>query len=425
MTGTSIVRPVLKIGAQGIKSIRDYTEIEVAPLTVLAGANSSGKSSLLQPFLMVKQTLEAPYDPGPLLINGANTSFSAVSEMLWHGSGRGTASDLKVMFDDGRGGRTTLTFSTGERGMNLVRQEVVLRSGKKSNLVPGSKKKAMEASISDEYVNIFKDLLKDRDLELNRWRSFFQVSIKDLNFPLDGPNAMSQAATSLIHLPGLRDVPERFYPATEVSDVYPGVFQPYVASVIAAWENKKDPRLAQLGNQLSDLGLTWKVRARRLDDTRVALVVGRLPRPQQGGALDLVNIADVGLGVSQTLPILVALLAASPGQIVLLEQPEIHLHPRAQVALADVLLDAARRGVYVVTETHSNLLLRAIQERVASDRKMANMVRLHWFSRDYDGVTNVSSSTLDENGAFGDWPVDFADIELDIEDRYLNALANE
>jgi predicted ATPase len=85
--------------------------------------------------------------------------------------------------------------------------------------------------------------------------------------------------------------------------------------------------------------------AEQKDETQVELKVGRLPHGLQGGAHDLVSIADVGFGVSQALPVLVALLAAEPGQLVYVEQPEIHLHPSAQRALATVLSEAARRGV--------------------------------------------------------------------------------
>jgi hypothetical protein len=56
----------------GFKSIREEHSIELRPLTVLAGANSAGKSSIMQPFLLLKQTLEATYDPGPLVLDGPN-----------------------------------------------------------------------------------------------------------------------------------------------------------------------------------------------------------------------------------------------------------------------------------------------------------------------------------------------------------------
>ena len=145
----------------------------------------------------------------------------------------------------------------------------------------------------------------------------------------------------LIHLPGARGNPERAYPIAALGDVFPGTFQNYAASVIAHWKESSNPNLERLGDDLASLGLTWKVEPHAVDDTRVELKVARLMKPTHGGASDLVNIADVGLGVSQTLPVVVALLVARPGQMVFIEQPEIHLHPRAQFAMAGLLANAA------------------------------------------------------------------------------------
>src|SRR5438309_6513729 len=73
---------ITRITIQGYKSIVKEQSIDIAPLTILAGANSSGKSSMLQPLLLLKQTLEAPYDPGPLLLNGPNVKFTQVDQFL-------------------------------------------------------------------------------------------------------------------------------------------------------------------------------------------------------------------------------------------------------------------------------------------------------------------------------------------------------
>ena len=100
----------------------------------------------------------------------------------------------------------------------------------------------------------------------------------------------------------------------------------------------------------------------------------------------------------------------------------MHLHPRAQTKLAEVLADAARRGVRVVAETHSSLLLRAIQTLVAKGAIDPALVRLHWFSRDGAGTTQIGSATPDENGAFGEWPEDFGDVALQSEKDYLDAV---
>ena len=73
---------ITRIAVEGFKSIAERQEIEIRPLTILAGANSSGKSSIMQPLLMLKQTLEATYDPGPLKIDGPNVTFTSTEQFL-------------------------------------------------------------------------------------------------------------------------------------------------------------------------------------------------------------------------------------------------------------------------------------------------------------------------------------------------------
>ena len=107
--------------------------------------------------------------------------------------------------------------------------------------------------------------------------------------------------------------------------------------------------------------------------------------PKGGAGGDLVSIADAGFGVSQILPVLVGLLTARSGQLVYVEQPELHLHPKAQQALAGVLAAAAQRGVRVVAETHSSLLLLAVQTLVVEGNSALPIVILHWFQRDAAG----------------------------------------
>ena len=149
--------------------------------------------------------------------------------------------------------------------------------------------------------------------------------------------------------------------------------------------------------------------------------VGRLPQPTRGGAKDLVNIADVGFGVSQTLPVLVALLAAEQDQVVYIEQPEIHLHPRAQFAMAMCLINAAKRGVRVVIETHSSQLLLGLQTAIAQDEIDPKHVIFHWFQRDpLTGESQISAVEPDSAGRFGDWPVDFDEAVMEAQTKYLD-----
>ena len=223
-----------------------------------------------------------------------------------------------------------------------------------------------------------------------------------------------------IYLPGLRGKPERTGPLASTDPPYPGPFQHYAASIIHKWQETRDERLEALADALYTLGLTRQVATKKIDDTRIEIRVGLLSH-RRTSETDMVSIADVGFGVSQVLPVLVALIVAEPGRLVYLEQPELHLHPRAQVALAQVLADAAKRGVRVVVETHSSLLLLAVQTLVAEGKLSPELVKLHWFTRGEDGATKIDTADLDEAGAYGDWPEDFDDVDLKAQSRYIKA----
>jgi predicted ATPase len=420
-------RPTLgAISVAGYKSLFDKQRIEIRPLTILAGANSGGKSSIMQPVLLLKQTLDAPYDPGSLLLGGSNVRLTSAAQLLSKkpGGSRG----LKEF---------SVEFEVGSRKVELCFRQVTSKGLEIfSSSVSSEDLKAVIRRDSD-LVELKKSLKKLGShwgeeiynkcvLEVVRNRSFLNVELvmEDLGFRIPLLNTgewIAEMIGKLIHVPGLRGNPERDYRTTAVGDSFPGTFEVYVASVIKHWQSSGDVRLSQLGTHLESLGLSWKVEAKQRDETQVELKVSRLPHSSRGGAKDLVSIADVGFGVSQTLPVLVALLTAKAGQIVYIEQPEIHLHPRAQGDLAAIFAEAAKRGVIVIVETHSALLLKGVQTLVAKDELAAELVKLHWFQRDATGETVVTSASLDAAGSFDDWPVDFDEVELTSDNKYLSA----
>lgn len=420
-----------KISIEGFKAIGDRVDVELRPLTLLAGANSSGKSSLMQGVLLLKQTIEAPYDPGPILLHGPHVRFTSVEQLLHTGVSKLSRADgFTVGIDDGKS-----SFET----------RIERSSGSKQELVVSRFKLRFKGSPLFELTpdtNI-EDLIKKHPKQFNIppspeyrieiVRDRFTLVVSLVRPPTDGAGQARFLAPivpvdlgllrNIIHIPGLRGNPERSYPLTATGPFFPGTFENYSASVISRWSDDEPDKIKELGKNLQQLGLTWKVEAKRVDGASVELRVGRMPRSVVGGARDLVNIADVGFGVSQTLPILVALIEAKRGQLVYVEQPEIHLHPRAQVAMASLLADAAKRGVVLVVETHSSSLLLAIQTLVAEGSLPHELVKLHWFTRDEkSGATKIDGADLDEAGRFGDWPEDFDDVSLAAQSRYLDAV---
>lgn len=433
-----------RLTIQGYKSLAEETQLELRPLTILAGANSGGKSSVMQPLLLLKQTLASPSDPGVLEIAGPNVRFNRYDQMFFQCPGKGrSARNMKFGFStdpSGFGGNLVLNYRLIGQNIELQSQEMNFPSkGMTESLRVIREGKLSEADV-DSLPNQVKVLAKDlnqrgdrRFIFMNRIsRGFLDLVLADESDPSQAFNAMTlqldrhirQQILNLIHVPGLRGNPERAYLLRKtLGPRFDGPFQDYVAGIIAAW-GKGDDRTLRLGESLRLLGLTWKIETRDVDATRVEILVGRLKEPRRGGARDFVNIADVGFGVSQVLPALVALDVAVPGQIVHLEQPEIHLHPRAQHSLAKILADSAKRDTRLVIETHSSILIRGIQVMVARGELDPSLVKLHWFTRDdISGVTRVDSADLDENGAFGmDWPEDFDDTYLRAEQEYLDAV---
>jgi len=423
------VQGITEIAVCGYKSIYEECQIEVRSLTILAGANSSGKSSIMQPLLLMKQTLEAPYDPGGLKLDGPNVKFTSAEQVLSKLSPEKYSDEFSVRLNiETDNFLISLFRKQPKHGLKVVKATYCIpdyNRGKTITIFPEMQPQELVKILPESLAKIYALVLDNSEKRTTLWRvsnvrGFLGLQLGDRQFY--SPNSamnFPKHIRRIVHVPGLRGNPERTYNTAGVGSEFPGLFENYVASIVNYWQETKDERLIKLGQALELLGLNWKVEARQINDVQIELLVGRLSR--SGSASDTVSIADVGLGVSQTLPVLVALLVAEPGQLVYLEQPEIHLHPRAQVALAQILVDSANRGVRVVLETHSELLLLAVQSLVAEGKILPDLVKLHWFKRRDDGVTEVTSADLDETGAFGEWPEDLGEVSLHLENRYLDA----
>lgn len=421
------LRPrLVGLSVEGFKSIGTRRLLELRGLNVLAGANSAGKSSFAQPLLLLKQTIEASYDPGPLLIDGPNVKFSELKQIFSTIKGHGKEFTVALHAD---GGRTLeATFGVSDKRLVLIGNKHVWTSGGKSSeliltdLVDAAALKEIAKRSGFPKTAPFEDSVPSVVRRGPFYRLQLQIQGTQFGFPaspVDGLGA--EIGSNIIHVPGLRGNPERSYKRTAVEAYFPGTLDSYVASIITLWQETGDPRLGALGEQLAQLGLTWKVSSKKVDDTRVELRVGRLPKPQRGGANDMVSIADVGFGVSQVLPVLVGLLVAEKNQIVYVEQPETHLHPRAQRALAQVFASATQLGVTIIVETHSLIFVRSLQTLVAQGLLSKDEVRLHWVTRNSMGETHVTSNALDDAGAYGDWPQDFEETEHAVDQEYVKA----
>lgn len=416
----------------GYKSFYTEQSIEFRPLTILAGANSSGKSSIIQPLLLLKQTLDVSYDPGALLLSGANVKFTTFEQLLSKRKGKNQGNSFFIKFEDENNQSLELVYRKIDKEIEIDKMNYFDRaSGVKRIFYKNMPEEEIKNNLKDQKLLWnYEYFAKQADVKwsVKRDRCFLYYSLeqegnielrKELDI-LSHTQFLKEYLKQIIHLPGLRGNPERIYKTTAVEKNFPGVFQDYFASIINDFQINNSDGIFAIGRSLEKLGLTWKVEAKKISDTQIELMVARLPS-HKGKSSDMVNIVDVGFGVSQVLPVIVALLIAAKGQMVYIEQPELHLHPKAQVNLAEIISESVKRGVLVVIETHSPILLLGIQTLVAEKKLSPDLVKLHWFTREKDGRTEISSVDIDENGSYGDWPEDFGDVELKLESRYLDA----
>lgn len=419
-----------QISIKGYKSIAKKCSIDICPITIIGGANSSGKSSIMQPLLLMKQTLDSFSDPGVLKINGPHVYFTNMDQLFSHVKEVKTKqSSFEVEMKIGDFLIKNI-FMLGAKDKLKLQATCFSGPNQEYKLTPRMKKEKIFKTLPRKLVDsLQKTYGRNFKVKVVLDRCFYGIEFSSIeddkmslpSFPVGEYLRFAHLVSQIIHLPALRGNPERSYPTAVLPQWdAPGIFSDYVAGTIKKWQDDKDEKLKFLIDNLREIGLVDRIVVEEINDTEVMLKVGRLWG--KTGKEDLVNIADVGFGISQILPIAVALVAARSGQLVYIEQPEIHLHPKAQYKLAHLFVEAVQRDVRMVIETHSNILILALQTMMAKKKLKPEDVALHWFERDAKGVTSVKKGSMDQSGSYDDWPEDFCDTELEAENEFLNAV---
>ena len=215
----------------------------------------------------------------------------------------------------------------------------------------------------------------------------------------------AQLLWNIVYLGPLRDHPSRIYTWTGVAPATVGQRGQQAIQMLLA---DKSGRMQAVSEWMGRLGVGDALTLEPVG--KGARVWEVLVEQHDGGPP--VNLADVGFGVSQVLPVIVALLSAPPGSLVILEHPEIHLHPRIQSELADLLIDVAGAGeIQILVESHSEHLVARIQRRIAESSRgdgglAPEDVRLY-FCEQQEGRSKLRQLDVQTSGVIANWPRDF------------------
>jgi len=160
----------------------------------------------------------------------------------------------------------------------------------------------------------------------------------------------------------------------------------------------------------------WLRRLKLIDSFRIDPIAPNRKdyeiRLKKTGTSAEVLLPDVGFGVSQVLPVLVLCNYVPEGWTIILEQPELHLHPAAQSELADLLIEVVQeRKVQVILESHSEHLLRRLQRRIAEEKFRASDAALY-FCEMHNGESKATPLEITDDGFIKNWPKDFFGDEM-------------
>jgi predicted ATPase len=417
------------ITVAGYKSILTRTSLRLNDLTVLAGANNSGKSAILEPLLLYKQTLDSSTDLGPLKLDGPSVIFSSARHDMF-----------SRLAPDKREARFNVGFTTADgstydfifRPSNRAPVELIAAKYNLSGVGPFELRPSMTHGQLHRIVSKLKlpKTPPNMNLTVERSRCFLElvgtrpveqttnVNLKLQLFPIS--NLLGSCIQNVLYVPSMRDMRVDSSIGLNPKGPYPGEFDEYVPSLISHWQRTKNSKLVQVESAMAALGLTRGVRAKRISDIETALYVQRAER-----ADDFVSVDETGFGLQQVLPVLAAIAALGDDGILYVEEPESNLHPLAQYKLAQIIADAVAAGKRIILETHSAIMIRGFQESILKGALQGKGVTLHWFQRNAEGATHIASHDLDETGALGDWPGDFATVDMMVEENLLEAMANK
>jgi predicted ATPase len=445
---------------KNFKAWRDTGSIRLAPLTVIFGANSAGKSSLGHLLLGLKQTALSTdrkralhlgdttslIDLGTFAdcLNGHDLSKTLDFELGWS---LPKSMDVKDPLDNtqrftGNQINLAVRLSAGKTGQPEVTSLKYALRNDNGIVLDVDLSRGLDRKFSLQSVNYQFKMADGRKWPLDEPEKFYRVSdlsiarFKNAGFLTDFALAAENLLGSIAYLGPLRNHPQRTYQWS--GDTPEGVGQTgdaTVAAILAAQhENRmlnRGPKKAKqaftpfIAGWLKDLGVINSFLVKPVAEGRKEYEV--LVKTHAGAPE--VKITDVGFGVSQVLPALVQAFYCRPHSTVWMEQPEIHLHPQVQAELADVFISAIKaredgkeRDVQLIIESHSEHLLNRLQRRIAEGALAPEDVAIY-FCRRSGSSTELEPLRVNIFGEIENWPENFFGDEMaDISARTLAAM---
>jgi len=417
---------------KNFRCFRDTGWLTIRPLTILIGPNNSGKTSVIAPLLLLTQTILCRDRNTALVTRGPLIGAGTFKDIVFNHE-----TDLDVYFgirfhthDQDRSlkkvgeyppGVIELTFAANETPQTCVLKSYAvqdifkrpflkrtrLSSGNYSlsgmpKLQGAERRKILDSHpinflfTPSKTLSQFQIGAKPDKIQNIRFSEEFSLYLSIISFVFD---KLFSIFNNLIYIGPLRERPKRFYEVLGEALESVGPTGERAPNLLRVHYKKFRQKLNhwvrtfEMGQELSFKDLS--------DDLFEINFKSKFSKSKT-------NIADAGFGASQVLPLITQAIAAAPYSLTLAEQPEIHLNPKLQCALADLFVEMATTKHRLIVETHSEHLLLRLRRLVASGKISHDDVAIYFVERE-GGQSTIRHVPIQKNGhiELADWPTGF------------------
>lgn len=410
------------------KNFRAFEELDLnfSKINLFLGPNNSGKSSILSTLILLSQTLKSLDKETPLLLSGQGVmkDFGTYGDIVFNNNTKKEVSinlGIHPQIPSGRyppllrgnipkegiKGKIELKYKYRPRKHKIILNSCEVEMPPEERAIKTKYVEYSEKIIIGEFFKQKKGLpnLRMYNFIPQVFRYNFSENTFILNLFLE---SLIKEVQKIEYLGPFRAHPERTYLFSGESPSSIGKHGESAVYILVEdyyYRGKKKINIVnKVSNWFRKSEIADKIYIKRLTEKHFEMIISHLHSKEKE------NLADVGFGCSQVLPILVAGYNLKPNNIMLVEQPEIHLHPKAQAELGTFFKDVALNNIQLFIETHSEHLLLRVQAHVASGDLKPEDVKVYYVysNKDKGGKKDVVELPLTDEGYFSkEWPEGF------------------
>lgn len=366
---------IKKIGIKNFKSIKDY-QFNLRNLNVVMGLNGMGKSTFIQSLLVLRQSDKL--QNGEVQLNGEYINIGSTKDALYQYTKQDSLS-----FD--------LTFS--DQINKLLECDYVI-----------------EADIFN---------LKNTDFSIGFFeQSLFNSNFQYLNANRTEPKSIHNRSYSSVvsnNNVGIHGEYTSHYIEVHGTDeiIFENLLHNSSISIDTTTQKPliNKTLINQINLWMGEISPGINIRTTSIPNSDFVLLEYTYKQPGLGST-NRFKPSNVGFGISYVLPIVTALLSAKPNELIIIENPESHIHPRGQAELGKLIALVAVNDVQIIVETHSDHVLNGIRVAVKENDILPNKVVLFYFEKlisEIEQYSSITSIKIDKNGELSEYPVNLSD----------------